>query len=265
VTEQVAAVQAYLSALGTADEAAERAVSAAFADNVLVQTNFGRAAGREAAIALLREPRTSGLVAAGAQWSQPAADGDTIVVIGALPETAPFGGLELAFEFSGDKIVRVQQQTLPPAPLQPRPLGLTAAIRAAVNGALDNQTPMQIAYVDAADQVHLSFRGTVQAYSDDQLALWARDPEGGLPRNIADRPKVTLFYHDAAKRTSYSFYGRATVVTDAATRAAIFENSHPREQQADFRRHGVAIIVDLDTVEGRDPSGRLLMRRHSAP
>jgi hypothetical protein len=130
-----------------------------------------------------------------------------------------------------------------------------------VDGALDNGTPMLIAYTDDSDEIHLSFRGTIQAHSGDQLALWARDPEGGLPRHIASRPKVTLLYHDPATRASYTFYGRARVEAEPAARAAIFENSHPRERQMDFRRRGVAIVVDLDKVEGRGPGGRILMLR----
>jgi hypothetical protein len=261
VSERTAAVDAYLGALGTADESAARVVGPVVTDDIVVQTNFARAQGREGAIAQLTEPRTAGLVAAGVQWSAPRTDADRIVVTGTLPETAPFGGLELAFEFRGDAISRVEQQTLPPPPLQPRPLRLTPAMTAAVDGALDNQTPMLIAYLDGAGQIHLSYRGTIQAYSDDQLALWARDPDGGLPRNIATRPAVTLFYHDPGRRTTYTFYGRARIVSDSQTRTVIFENSHPREQQVDFRRRGVAIIVDLDRVEGRDAGGRLLMQR----
>jgi Pyridoxamine 5'-phosphate oxidase len=261
VSQRTAAVEAYLAALGTADESVARAVGPVLADDILVQTNFARAQGADAAIEQLTEPRTAGLVAAGVRWSAPHADADRIVVTGTLPETAPFGGLELVFEFSGDAISRVEQQTLPPPPLQPRPLRLTPEMKAAVDGALDNQTPVLIAYLDDVEQIHLSFRGTVQAYSDDQLALWARDPDGGLPRNIATRPKVTLFYHDAGRRTTYTFYGRARIVPDSKTRTVIFENSHPREQQTDFRRRGVAMIVDLDRVEGRDAGGRLLMQR----
>jgi hypothetical protein len=261
VPARIAAVDAYLVALGTADESVARAAGAALADDVLVQSNFGKGEGREAAIALLREPRTAGLVGAGVQWSAPTSDGDRIVVTGTLPTTAPFGGLELVFEFAADTIIRVEQHTVPPPPLQPTPLRLTPEINAAVNGALDNQTPMLIAYLDDREQIHLSFRGTIQVYSDDQLALWARDPRGGLPTNIAARPKVTLFYHDPSRRTSYTFYGRARIAPDPEARAVIFENSHPREQQVDFRRDGVAIIVDLDRVEGRHPGGRLLMHR----
>jgi hypothetical protein len=261
VPERTTPVAAYLAALGSTDESMARALGPALADDIVVQTNFGRAQGRDAAIAQLTEPRTAGLIAAGVRWSTPHPAGDLIVVTGTLPATAPFGGLELVFEFSGDAISRVEQQTLPPPPLQPRPLRLTAEIKAAVDGALDNQTPVLIAYLDGAEQIHLSFRGTIQAYSDDQLALWARDPDGGLPRNIATRPKVTLFYHDAGRRTTYTFYGRARIAPDPQARTVIFENSHPREQQVDFRRRGVAIIVDLDRVDGRDAGGRLLMQR----
>jgi hypothetical protein len=262
MTERIAAVESYLAAIGSADDGARRAVADAFADDVVVDTNYGHAGDRAAAIEMLREPRTAGLLAGGAQWSKPTPDGDRVVVTATLPETAPFGGLELVFTLTDNKIIRVEQQTLPAPPLQPRPLVLSPEVKAAVNGALDNQTPMLIAYVDGAEQIHLSFRGTIQAYSDNQLALWARDPEGGLPRNIGDRPKVMLFYHDPVRRASYTFYGRAYVAAEPGARATIFENSHPREQQADFRRRGVAIVVDLDEVEGRDPGGRLLLQRH---
>ena len=111
-------------------------------------------------------------------------DGDRIVVTASPPASAPIGGLEFAFWFAGDKISRVEQQLVAAAPPEPTTLRLTDDIKKAVNGALDNQTPMLIAYRDDAEHIHLSFRGTVQAYSDDQLALWARDPQAGLPRNI---------------------------------------------------------------------------------
>jgi hypothetical protein len=261
MTERIAAVEAYLAAIGGTDQSAGLAVGASFAADVVVDTSYGHADGRAAAIEMLREPRTAGLLAGGAQWSPPTADGDEIFVTATLPETAPSGGLEFVFEFAADKIIRVEQVTLPAPPSQPRPMRLTPEIKTAVDGALDNQTPMMIAYLDGGQQIHLSFRGTIQAYSDDQLALWARDPAGGLPANIAARPRVTLFYNDPARRTTYTFYGRARVAAEPAARAAIFENSHPREQQADFRRRGVAIIVDLDKVEGRDAGGRLLLVR----
>jgi hypothetical protein len=40
----------------------------------------------------------------------------------------------------------------------------------------------------------------------------------GPPRNIAVRPNVTLFYHDPASRTTYSFHGRARIEPDPGRR-----------------------------------------------
>jgi SnoaL-like domain len=256
--DRISAVEAYQNALVKGDP---DAVAGHLAGDVVLDTNFGRAAGTEAVLALLQEPRTAGLLAGGAHWPEPAVSGDIVSVTAELPATAPFGGIEFVFVFAGDKIARVEQQILPAAPLQPGALRLTDEIKNAVNGALDNKTPMLIAYLDDKNEIHLSFRGTIQAYSDTALALWAREPGGGLPRNIAARPNVTLFYHDPATRTSYTFYGRARLADDPAARTTIFEDSHPREQQMDFRRGGVAIVVDLDKVEGRGPGGRVLMAR----
>jgi hypothetical protein len=258
MNDRIAAVEAYQNGIVKGDD---EGVAGFLADDVVVETNFGRAEGVAAALALLHEPRTAGLLAAGPQWSAPAEQGDTVTVTAELPPAAPFGGVEFVFTFGGQKITRVEQQTLPAAPVPPAELRLTGEIKSAVDGALNNQTPMMIAYSDNDGEIHLSFRGTIQAYSDDQLAVWARDPGGGLPRHIAARPKVTLFYHDPKTRTTYTFYGRARIADDPGTRAVIFENSHPREQQMDFRRRGVAIVVDLDRLEGRGPSGRLLMLR----
>ena len=258
MSDRIAAVEAYQNGIVKGDDAG---VAGYLADNVVVETNFGRAEGVAAALALLHEPRTAGLLAAGPQWSAPAERGNTVTVTAELPPTAPFGGVEFVFTFADQKITRVEQQTLPAAPLAPMQLRLTDEIKSTVDGALDNQTPMMIAYSDNDGEIHLSFRGSIQAYSDDQLAVWARDPGGGLPRHVPASPKVTLFYHDPKTRTTYTFYGRAWIADDPGTRAVIFENSHPREQQMDFRRRGVAIVVDLDRLEGRGPSGRILMLR----
>ena len=258
MSDRITAVEAYQNGIVKGDD---EGVAGYLADDVVVETNFGRAEGVAAALALLHEPRTAGLLAAGPQWSAPAERGDTVTVTAELPRTAPFGGVEFVFTFAGQKITRVEQQTLPAAPVAPVELRLTNEIKSTVDGALDNQTPMMIAYSDNDGEIHLSFRGSIQAYSDDQLAVWARDPGGGLPRHVPASPKVTLFYHDPKTRTTYTFYGRAWIADDPGTRDVIFENSHPREQQMDFRRRGVAIVVDLDRLEGRGPSGRILMLR----
>ena len=233
MSDRITAVEAYQNAIVKGED---DGVAGYLADNVVVESQFGRAEGVEGALALLHEPRIAGLLAAGPHWTEPAENGDTITVTARLPATAPFGGVEFVFTFSGAKISRVEQQTLPGAPVPAAELRLTDEIKNAVNGAFDNQTPMMIAYSDGDGEIHLSFRGTIQAYSDDQLAVWARDPEGGLPRHISARPKVTLFYHDPKTRTTYTFYGRARIADDQDTRTAVFDGSPARERQMDFRQ-----------------------------
>jgi hypothetical protein len=258
MSDRITAVEAYQNAIVKGDD---DSVAGYLTDDVVVETQWGRAEGVEGALALLHEPRIAGLLAAGPRWTEPAESGDTIAVTARFPAAAPFGGVEFVFTFTGAQISRVEQQILSATPVPPTELRLTDEIKDAVNGAFDNQTPMMIAYSDGEGEIHLSFRGTIQAYSDDRLAVWARDPAGGLPRHILVQPKVTLFYHDPKTRTTYTFYGRARITDDQDTRAAVFDNSPARERQMDFRRGGVAIIVDLDKVEGRTPAGRILMLR----
>src|SRR5207302_1096445 len=159
------------------------------------------------------------------------------------------------------RIRRVEQQLMPAPPPPPTKLALTPAIRDAVDGAFANGTPIMVAYVDAEGRPHLSPRGTAQAYSDDQLALWNRDPQGGMTRGIAANPYVALYYRDPKTRTTYQFAGRARVAAEPGERETIYANSPEIERNMDVRRLGVAVIVDLDVVEGGSPAGRVRMER----
>ena len=94
-------------------------------------------------------------------------------------------------------------------------LKLTPEIRDAVNNALSNRTPIMVAYVDEEGQPSLSFRGSTQVYSDTQLAIWVRNPEGGLQKALAQNNRITLFYRDPEKRITLQFRGRARIENDA--------------------------------------------------
>ena len=65
MSDRIAAVEAYQNGIVKDDDS----VAGYLADDIVVETNFGRAEGVAAALALLHEPRTAGLLAAGAQWS----------------------------------------------------------------------------------------------------------------------------------------------------------------------------------------------------
>ena len=73
-------------------------------------------------------------------------------------------------------------------------------------------------------------RGTVVAWSSDQLAMWIRDPKGGLLRAIAKNPNLSFFYRDAKKRIAYELTGRARVV-DRMEEAGLIQRVRPENDR----------------------------------
>ena len=142
---------------------------------------------------------------------------------------------------------------------------LTDELSALIAGALDNGTPIVVAYLDADGRPQLSYRGTVQAFGSDRLALWSRDPNGGLVRAVAEKPQLSFFYGDRAHGVTLQFKGRGRVETDPAVSEAVYANSPAPERNMDWRRAGVALVVELDRVEGRTPAGPVLMDRGASP
>jgi hypothetical protein len=129
------------------------------------------------------------------------------------------------------------------------PLVLTDEIKDLVNGALANGTPVLVAAVSAQQRPVLSFRGSVQVYSDHQLGFWARNREGGTLDAIAHNPHVALVYRSPTTPV-LQFHGRARIATDEAERARVYDIAPERERASDPERKGAAVIVDLDRVEG---------------
>jgi hypothetical protein len=128
-------------------------------------------------------------------------------------------------------------------------LVLTPEIKDLVNGGLAGGNPLLLAVVTAENKPVLSFRGSTQVYSDDQLGLWVRNTSGGTIEAIKQNPNVAMMYRSATTPL-LQFQGRARIATDTAERNRVFENSPEREQKSDPERKGNAIIIDLDKVEG---------------
>jgi hypothetical protein len=138
---------------------------------------------------------------------------------------------------------------------------LTDAHAELLSGALANGTPMIVAYVDADGRPHLSFRATVQVFGPDRLGMWIRDPAGGLARALATNPHLSCFYSDRAKGVTLQFSGRGHIDDTDAVRNAVYDGSPEAERNMDWRKRGVAVVVDLDQVDGRDSAGRVEMAR----
>jgi len=179
-----------------------------------------------------------------AAGSPPQADGERLKVTG--------GGLILIFEFAGERISAIRQQPVfgaaPPTPATP--VKLTEELKKLVDNALATRHPMMVAYVDALGQPILSFRGSTQSFSDDQLALWVRNSDGSFLNAIGKNPKVALMYRDEETKATYQFQGRARVSTDQAVRQRIYAKMAEAERNHDPARAGVALLIDLDRVEG---------------
>lgn len=176
-------------------------------------------------------------------------------------------GLVLTLAVTGGAVRRIEQQRTPPVPPPATPLALTPALRERIDGALAARRPMLVAHVDADGQPVLSFRGSVRTLDDTRLSIWIRNAEGGFLAAIARNPRVALMYRDEDSKATYQFRGRARAVDDPALREAVWRAAPEVERQHDFARMGVAVVIELDRVEGYaglGPAGaidRVLMLR----
>ena len=201
---------------------------------------------------VLRELLSIGTVAdgAGMRWCEPSQNDGRIVLLAESPPDRPDRGYVLTLRAEGPRIVELAQQRTAPRPAVGQALRLPPALRAMIDGALQNRHPMLLAHVDADGQPTLSFRGSVQVHGDDSLSLWVRNPQGGFIASILRNPRVALMYRDEGSKATYQFKGRARLAADGAERQAVYEAAPQVERDHDFAMAGAAVIVDLDSVEG---------------
>jgi len=233
------------------------------AEDVVFQA-LAKTPGREAVLKRLTADDT-GRVYREATWSAPEPEGEGVKTIGKLPAG---GGVILILSFAGERISAIRQQPLYGAPPQgATPVKLTDELKALVDNALATAHTMIMASIGPEGQPILSFRGSTQAFSDDQLAMWVRNSDGLFLDSIKANPKVALMYRDHQTKATFQFQGRAKVSTDEAVRSRIYEKMAEAERNHDYARTGVAVVIDLDRVEGWSgmspdgPVGRVRMLR----
>jgi len=235
------------------------------AEDVFFQA-LARISGREAVLRHL----TGNDVYRHAAWSPPEADGERVKVTGRLPAGSASAGVILVFELAGGRISAIRQQPLFGGAAAPAaPLKLTEELKSLVDNALATRHPMIVAYVDAGGQPILSFRGSTQSFGDGQLAIWVRNSDGNFLNAIAKNPRVALMYRDEDSKATYQFQGRARVSRDEEVRRRIYDRMAQRERDHDAARTGVALLIDLDRVEGfagmspDGPVGKVRMLREA--
>jgi hypothetical protein len=143
-------------------------------------------------------------------------------------------------------------------------LSLSPALKDLVNTALERGRMLSVAYVGSDGRPELSFRGSVQAYSDTQLAIWVRNPEGGILAAVrGGRPHIALLYGEIRPdaKAFVSFRGRGRIDNSADARKAVYGRSPEVERNLDKEQRGVPLIIDLESVDGFFGGSVLKMRR----
>jgi hypothetical protein len=152
-------------------------------------------------------------------------------------------------------------QHTPPALAE---LKLSPALKQIINTALERGRMISVAYVSPEGRPELSFRGSVQAYSDTQLAIWVRNPDGGILKAVTSaHPYIALLYGELGAQTKafVTFRGRGHVESSESVRRKVYEDSPAIERDMDKDRKGVALIIDLDSVDGFFGGSVLKMHR----
>jgi hypothetical protein len=155
-----------------------------------------------------------------------------------------------------------QQQA--PEPLTK--MELTDEIKNALGDPFGSGNFAIISYVDQGGQPNLSFRGSIHVHSPNQLALWARNPEGGLLKALNQNGgsgKVGIIYRNPNPdaRAMLTFKGTARVDNSDAAREKVYGEIPTQEQNSDRDKKGSPVIIDLDSVDGMYPGARVAMRK----
>src|SRR5215469_7052443 len=264
MTDKTAIVMEFLGSLRSDAAGAPR--SDLLTEDMTYSSSRGTVTGRDAAMKYMAGPTAFTFYQKG-NWSKPKTDGEIIEIV-AEPEPGAVGST-LRCHFTGNRISLMQDQAFGRPAVEQKGIKLSLEMKAAINDASANKCPIVLAYVDESGQPSLSFRGSTHAYSDDQLAIWLRNAEGGLTKAIAKNPKVALMYRDNAPTGGmFHFHGRARITTDPRERKEIYDAAPENERNHDLDMEGGAVIIDIDFLQGfvgRTPdgrsTGRIRMRR----
>jgi hypothetical protein len=134
-------------------------------------------------------------------------------------------------------------------------LDLTGDIAVAIDNASAGGHAVVLGYVAEDGSPSLSFRGSAQVVSADQIAVWARNPSEGLARAARSNPPVSLLYfsRDTPGPAYLSIKGRARLAPELDQH--VYDRMIEVERTLDPERKGAAVVIDVDTVDGAGASG----------
>ena len=183
-------------------------------------------------------------------WQEPRQIKNHWLLEGRRQEGTLDRGLIITLKIENGQVVLVQQQKTAPPPPAALPLAIPQELKTMINNALVERHPILMAYCDLENQPVQTFRGSLQVFSDTQLAMWIRSPEGAFVKATEKNPKVSFVYRNEETKATYSFQGKAKVSDSEADREIVYERSAIAEQDHDFAKLGVVVLVDLEKIEG---------------
>jgi hypothetical protein len=127
---------------------------------------------------------------------------------------------------------------------------LTDEMKSRLANALADKCPVVSASVEPDGYPKLSFYGSCQVFSADQLALWHRNPDTGLITRLNTNNRMAFLYRHPIDRVFWQFFGRGRVVGDPEVRDRIYDAMPEIEKMLDKERKGQAVVIDLDRVTG---------------
>jgi hypothetical protein len=137
---------------------------------------------------------------------------------------------------------------------------LTGDIAETINGAAVRGHALVLGYVDEQGDAAVSFRGSTHVHTPTQLAVWARKPDGGMAKAVSARPRVTLLYYcaDGAPGPKY-LYLKGNAHVDPSVNDTVYDAMPEGERKQDPERKGVAVLIDVESVNGFGTEGAFLM------
>jgi hypothetical protein len=251
---------AFLRALRTGENSAVRGLEAFLAPDAVFRTGGKEIAGAAAVAARMTGQWPLTPIFAQGDWSDPEDVPEGVRIVGTFASVgAAPKSYALTFGFdAADRVASIDETvtSFPPA----TPVDhLTPSMRATINGALANGTPIVVGYTGDDGAPVLSLRGSIQVYGPAELCLWVRNPKGGLVAAARRGQVLSMLYRNSAKRITLGIRGRAEVAEDAATRERVFALSPEVEQRHDLAKNGVAVIVRIERLQGMTPNGPVLL------
>lgn len=129
---------------------------------------------------------------------------------------------------------------------------LPAEIAAALDSSGTDGRPIVVSYRGSDGKEHPSYRGSTHVHGADKLALWVRNPAGGLPRALEQESALTLIYRNPETDTFYRISGIGHIEAAAEVREKVYGDSPPHERAQDPKQAGVALIIDVVRLAGHD-------------